>query len=146
MIRKALRFVCPGLLLAVPMLLLLADRYEPTGLAVRAAPKRTVVFELFGSTCAACRSAGEAVDALAAQYEQSGLPVVFIEYRSSEYLGNRLDRWYEACPNWRACYLPLELVDSGWRWSCGPKDYLSAYTELVQQALANPASGELAAS
>lgn len=106
---------------------------------------RLVVFEYFDSTCATCVEAGEALDRVALEYEEAGRPVVFIEYASSDTMGNRLDRWYQACPDWRRCYLPLELVDSGWRWSCGPKNHRAIYLGLVQEALGNPAGADLTA-
>ena len=108
--------------------------------------QRLVVFEFFDSTCPTCVEAGQALDAVALEYEQAGRPVVFIEYPSTEYMGNRLDRWYEACTDWQSCYLPIELVDSGWRWSCGPKDHRAVYIGLVDEALANPAGADLTAS
>lgn len=112
----------------------------------QSAQPRLVVFELFASTCPSCVEAGAAMDVVADRYEQAGSPVVFIEYNSHDPLGNRVDRWYDACPDWRNCYLPMELVDSGWRWACGPKDYASTYTTLVDQALDRPALVDLTAT
>jgi thiol-disulfide isomerase/thioredoxin len=112
----------------------------------QAGPARLVVFEFFDSTCPTCVEASRAVEALAEEYAQAGRRVVFVEYSSASTLGNRLDRWYEACPVWQSCYLPLELVDSGWRWACGPKDHLAVYRSLVDEALANPPRAELTAT
>ena len=134
-----------GLALAAAAGLIAGPVLLARGSSAAVPPKRLVVFELFGSSCPACVDAGEVVDALAESYGRAGRPVVFIEYASGRFLGNRLDRWYDACPNWRACYLPLELVDSGWRWSCGPKDYRAVYIDLVDQGLARPAGAALAA-
>lgn len=117
-----------------------------TPTAAQSAQPRLVLFELFASTCPSCVEAGAAMDVVADRYEQAGLPVVFIEYNSHDQVGNRVDRWYDACPDWRSCYLPMELVDSGWRWACGPKDYVSTYTALVDEALDRPALVDLTAT
>lgn len=127
---------------AVAALLAIGQQAVPITHAQAPAP-RLVVFELFDSTCSTCVEAGAAVDVLARRYAEQHKPVVFVEYYSSDAPANRMDRWYDALPNWGDCYLPLELIDSGWRAGCGPKDFIAQYTALVDQALAVPAGVDL---
>ena len=55
-----------------------------------------------------------------------------------------MDRWYAAYDAaQRDCSMPLAVVDSGWRWTCGWENFAAVYGNMVDQALLRPAGAEL---
>jgi len=122
------------------------ERKAQAGPAAGAA-ERLVVFEVFHSTlCASCAVSGRHVDVLATDYAAAGAPVLFLEHDVDRPAGNRLDRWFDAHGT-APCGVPLVLVDSGWRETCGERDdYRTDYAALVDEALAHPATATIRAS
>jgi len=69
---------------------------------------------------------------------------VFLEHNVYQPLGNRVDRFHDAVGN-SACGVPLVLVDSGARFTCGNVDFEAVYPELVRQAMALPPLADIEA-
>jgi len=82
---------------------------------------------------------------LAASYDQAGQPVFFLEQHVDRPVGNRIERWWDARSG-VSCVVPLVIVDSGFRVTCGPEDFETVYRGLVDQALANPPAGDVTAT
>jgi hypothetical protein len=85
------------------------------------------------------------VDQLAQEYGQARDPVLFLEHNVNSPPGNRIDRWRAAADPRRTCYVPLVLIDGGWRHTCGQEDFRAVYASLVNQALQRPAGADITA-
>ena len=91
------------------------------------------------------------MDSLAVEYADQ--PVVFLEQDVNNPLGDRYDRWWAAYGDAThvasclvAVYLPLDMVDSGYRVSSGPADWGAVYRSMVDDALARPPQAEIHAT
>jgi hypothetical protein len=91
-------------------------------------------------------AAGAVVEQLAQEYERAHLPVLFLEHNVDQPPGNRIDRWWDAVDPRRSCEVPLVMIDSGWRHTCGPESFRAVYTNLVNQALQHQAGADITAS
>jgi len=69
--------------------------------------------------------------------------VLFIEQDVDAPEGNRLDRWFDGYGNPGTVYLPLVMVDSGYRVSNGQQSFRSVYSRMVDNSLRRPAEAVL---
>lgn len=89
------------------------------------------------------------MDQLAREYANQ--PVVFLEYDTDTYEGNRKDRWY-AANEWTGGYLPYAMVNSGQSTAAGnsvspisTSSYYALYKEMVDAELNQPPKATLEA-
>ena len=73
--------------------------------------------------------------------------MVFLEQPVDSPMGDRYDRWWAAYGSGGgSVYLPLIMVDSGHRISCGPVDYYNGYKSMIEEELARPPRAEIEAT
>jgi len=78
---------------------------------------------------------------LARRYKAVRKPVLFLEHNVDSPQGNRQDRWYDAYPG--DAYVPMAMVDSGFRASSGWVDFEPVYRSMVNDALERPAGADV---
>jgi hypothetical protein len=83
------------------------------------------------------------VDQLANEYGRAGKNVLFVEQHVDRSVGNRIDRWWDAYTGFPELGVPLVMVESGYRFTCGSEDYREKYTQMVDAALMRPAEAEI---
>ena len=107
-------------------------------------PTRLVVFELFTRpTSGNCVAAGLVVDQLAVKFADQ--PVIFVEDNVDHPMGQRIDRWWAAYGTGGIAYLPLVLLDSGHKVLAGPVLDEFAVTDLIDDELSRPPTGQVEA-
>lgn len=79
--------------------------------------------------------------------EYAAQPAVFLEQPVDSPMGDRYDRWWAAYGSGSgSVYLPLVMVDSGNRISCGPVDFYNEYKSMINAEVARPPGAELEAT
>jgi hypothetical protein len=86
------------------------------------------------------------VDKLAAEYDNAGQPVLFLEQNIDDPLGNRIDRWWDSFGTTGSPAVPLMMVDSGHLVTYGLQSFATYYAWMVDQELARPPKATVSAS